>query len=45
MLKFVKKTFISAMKFFSCNLPSITSLSCISMHNQACQLRPEIVNC
>ena len=29
---------------FSCNLPSVTSLSCISMNNQACKVRPEIVN-
>ena len=44
MFKFVKQTFISAMMLFSCNLPSVTSLSCISMNNQACKVRPEIVN-
>ena len=44
MFKFVKQTFISGMMLFSCNLPSVTSLSCISMNNQACKVRPEIVN-
>ena len=34
MFKFVKETFILAMMFFSCNLPSVNSLSCISMNNQ-----------
>ena len=40
----VKQTFNSEMMFFSCNLPSVTSLSCISINNQACKVRPEIVN-
>ena len=42
--RFVKQTFISAMTFFSCYLPSINSLGCISMNNQACKARPEIIN-
>ena len=32
------------MMFFSCNLPSVNSLKCISMNNQECKVRPEIVN-
>ena len=44
MFEFVKQTFISAMMFFSCNLPSVNSLKCISMNNQECKVRPEIVN-
>ena len=44
MFKFVKQTFISAMMFFSCYLPSVNSLNCISMNNQACKSRPEITN-
>ena len=44
MFKFVKQTFISAMMLFNCNLPSVTSLSCISMNNEACKVRPEIAN-
>ena len=42
--RFVKQTFISAMIFFSYYLPRTTSLSCISMNNQACKARPEIIN-
>ena len=30
--------------FFNCNLPSVNSLKCISMNNQECKVRPEIVN-
>ena len=44
MFEFVKQIFISAMMFFSCNLPSVNSLKCISMNNQECKVRPEIVN-
>ena len=44
MFKFVKETFILAMMFFSCNLPSVNSLSCISMNNQECKTRPQLVN-
>ena len=43
MFEFVKQIFISAM-FFSCNLPSVNSLKCISMNNQECKVRPQIVN-
>ena len=43
MFEFVKQIFISAM-FFSRNLPSVNSLKCISMNNQECKVRPEIVN-
>ena len=44
MFKFVKQTFILAMMFFSRNLPGVNSLSCISMKNQECKVRPEIIN-
>ena len=44
MFEFVKQIFISAMMFFSCNLPSVNSLKCISMNNQKCKTRPQIVN-
>ena len=30
--------------FFGCNLPCVTSLKCISMNNQECRVRPQIVN-
>ena len=32
------------MMFFGCNLPSVNSLKCISMNNQECKVRPQIVN-
>ena len=44
MFGFVKQIFISAMMFFGCNLPSINSLKCISMNNQECKIRPQIVH-
>ena len=44
MFEFVKQTFISVMMFFSCNLPSVNSLKCISMNNRKCTVRPQIVN-
>ena len=43
MFGFVKQIFILAM-FFGCNLPSVNSLKCISMNNQECKVRPQIVN-
>ena len=44
MFGFVKHIFISAMMFFGCNLPNVNSLKCISMNNQECKVRPQIVN-
>ena len=44
MFKFVKQTFISAMMFFNCNLPSVISLKCVSMNNQECKTRPQVIN-
>ena len=43
MFRFIKKCFFIGSLFLS-NLVSKTSLSCISMNNQACKARPEIVN-
>ena len=44
MLKFVKQIFISAMMSFSCNILNVNSLECVSMSNQECKSRPEIIN-
>ena len=44
MLKFVKQIFISAMMFFSCNILNVNSLERVSMSNQECKARPEIIN-
>ena len=43
MLKFTKQIFISAMVFL-CSLSSMNPLECVSMNNQECKVRPEIVN-
>ena len=43
MFKFIKQTFILAMMFFCHNLPGVNSLSCISMKNHECKIRPEII--
>ena len=39
MLRFIEKLFVVAMTFFSCN-----ALKCVSMNNQVCEVRPEIIN-
>ena len=44
MFGFVKPIFVSAMMFFGCNLSNVNSLKCISVNNQECKVRPEIVN-
>ena len=43
MFKFIKQIFISTMMFFS-SLSNVNPLECISMKNQECKVRPEIVN-
>ena len=43
MLGFVKRIFFSTM-FFGCNLSSVNPLECVSMNNEECKVRPEIVN-
>ena len=44
MFGFVKRIFVSTMMFFGCNLSSVNPLECVSMNNQECKVRPEIVN-
>ena len=36
--------FVSVMMFFVCNLSSVNPLKLVSMSNQECKVRPEIVN-
>ena len=43
MFKFVKQIFISEMMLFS-SVPSVNSLECVSMNNQECKVRLDIVN-
>ena len=44
MFRFVKLIFVSTKMFFGCNLSSENPLKCVSMNNQECKVRPEIVN-
>ena len=44
MFGFVKRIFVSATMFFGCNLSSVNPLACLSMNNQECKVRTEIVN-
>ena len=44
MFRFAKWVFISAIMFFGCSLLSESSLKYISMNNQECTVRPQIVN-
>ena len=32
------------MTFFNFNLSNVNSLDCVSMNNQECKIRPEIIN-
>ena len=40
----MKQIFVSAMMFFGYNLSNANSLECVSVNNQECKVRPEIVN-
>ena len=48
MFRFVKQIIVSAMMFFGCKLSGVNSLNtvpkCISMNNQQCKIRREIIN-
>ena len=43
MFKFIKKIFVSTLMFFS-SFANVNSLECISVKNQECRARPEIVD-
>ena len=43
MLGFIKKCLFTGLAFLS-TLTSVNLLSCISMNNQECKVRPQIVN-
>ena len=43
MFRFVKECFFTGLAFLSA-LTSVNMLSCISMNNQECRIRPQIVN-
>ena len=43
MFKFIKQIFVSTLIFFG-SLANVNPLECVSMNNQECKVRPEIVN-
>ena len=43
MFKFIKQIFVSTLMFFG-SLSNVNPLECVSMKNQECKARPEIVN-
>ena len=44
MLGFIKKSFFTEITFFSCSVLSVNSLECLSMNNQECKIRSEIIS-
>ena len=43
MFRFIKQIFISTMMLFN-SILNVNPLECVSMKNQECKVRPEIVN-
>ena len=43
MIGFIKKCFFTAMTFFSYNTLNVDSIECVSMNNQECKIRSEIM--
>ena len=44
MPRFIRKCFFTAITFFSYNLLNVNSLELVSMNNQKCKIRSEIIN-
>ena len=44
MFEFVKKVFFVAMTFFGFSPSNVNSLECVSMKNQKCKIKLEIIN-
>ena len=44
MLGFIKKCFLTAITFFIYNVLNVNPLECVSMDNQKCKIRSEIIN-
>ena len=44
MFGFIKKVFFTVMTFFSYNVLNVNSIECVSMNNQECKIRSEIIN-
>ena len=43
MFRFVKQMFVPTLMFYG-SLSIVNSLECVSMKNQECKIRPEIIN-
>ena len=44
MCGFIKKCFFTEISVFRCNTLNVNSLECVSMNNQECKIRSEIIN-
>ena len=44
MFGFIKKVFVVAMTFINFNLSHVNSLECVSINNQVCKIRSEIIS-
>ena len=44
MFEFIKKCFFTEMKFFSSSALNEILLKCVSVNNQKCKVRPEMLN-
>ena len=44
MFGFIKKAFFTVRRFFNFSGLSVNSLECVSMNNQECKMRSEIIN-
>ena len=44
MFGFVKLIFVSAMMFFGSNVLNVNSLECVSLNNQECKIKPQVIN-
>ena len=44
MLGFIKKCFFTVIRFFNYSTLNVNSLECVSLNNQECKIRSEIIN-
>ena len=44
MFGLMKQIFVSAMMFFNCKVLRVNLLKCVSMNNQECKIRAEVIN-
>ena len=44
MFGYIEKCFFTAITFFSYNTLNVNSLECVSVNNQECKIRSEIIN-